>query len=234
MKRAVTLLRVSSQGQTRRAGAEEGYSIPSQREGCQGKAKQLGAEVVQEFVGPAQSASSGLYPALRDALAFVAERGDIDYLVVFRLDRFARDELTQFAALAELKAAGTKLVSATENIDETPQGMLSVAILGAVNAYRSRDDARKITEGRVKKAREGGTPNRAPLGYLNQKRWDGANDIRWVEVDPERAHHIQWAFHTYASGEWPLRPLLEELTERGLTTRPTPKRPAARATARRT
>jgi len=228
MKRAVILLRVSSQGQTRRAGSDEGYSIPAQREGCHRKAKQLEAEVVQEFVGPAQSASSGLYPALRDALAFVGEHGDIDYLIVFRLDRFARDELTQFAAFAELRAAGVRLVSVTEQLDETPQGMLSMGILGAVNAYRSRDDARKITEGRVKKAREGGTPSRAPLGYLNRKRWDGANDIRWVEVDPERAPHIQWAFQAYATGEWPVKPLLEELTERGLTTRPTPKRPAGK------
>ncbi len=230
MKRAVVLLRVSSQGQTRRAGADEGYSIPAQRDGCYRKAKQLEAEVVQEFVGPAQSASNGLYPALRDALAFVTEHGDIDYLIVFRLDRFARDELTQFAALAELRAAGVKLVSVTEQVDETPQGMLSMGILGAVNAYRSRDDARKITEGRVKKAREGGTPARAPLGYVNRKRWDGANDIRWVEVDPERSPHVQWAFQAYATGEWPLKALTEELAERGLTTRPTPKRPAGKVT----
>lgn len=226
MKRAVSLLRVSSDGQTRRAGAEEGYSIDVQREGSRHKAEALGAELIREFVGPAQSASRGFYPALRDALDFIQQSGDIDYLIVYRLDRLARDELTQFAALAELKRAGTQLVSVTEQIDETPQGMLAMGILGAVNAYRSRDDARKITEGRVKKAKLGGMPSRAPIGYLNVRQWEGANDIRTVKVDPDRAPHVQWAFQAYASGEWSLRALAEALEERGLRTVGTPKFPS--------
>ena len=219
MRKAVVLLRVSSEGQTKRAGAEEGYSIEVQRQGCHDKAARLEAEVAKEFVGSAQSASQGMYPALRDALAFIRERGDIDYLIVYRLDRLARDELTQFTVLAELRAADVKFVSATEQIDETPQGMLVMSLLGAVNAYRSRDDGRKISEGLVRKAQNGGTPNRTRLGYLNVKHWDGKNDIRTVERDPERADHIQWAFQAYATGEWSVRGLADELYERGLRTR---------------
>jgi site-specific DNA recombinase len=219
VRKAVVLLRVSSEGQTKRAGAEEGYSIEVQRQGCHDKAARLEADVAKEFVGSAQSASRGMYPALRDALAYVRERGDIDYLIVYRLDRLARDELTQFTVLAELRAAGVRFVSATEQIDETPQGMLVMSLLGAVNAYRSRDDGRKIKEGLVRKAQNGGTPNRTRLGYLNVKHWDGKNDIRTVERDPERAHRIQWAFQAYATGEWSVRALADELYERGLRTR---------------
>jgi site-specific DNA recombinase len=153
--KAVCLLRVSSDGQTKRDGSDEGYSIELQRQGCQGKAARLEADLVKEFIAPAQSASRGIYPALRSALRYIEKHGDIDYFIVYRLDRFARDELTQFTALAELRAAGVKLVSVTEQIDESPQGMLSMSILGAVNAYRSRDDGRKISEGLVKKAELG-------------------------------------------------------------------------------
>ena len=217
--KAVVLLRVSSEGQTKRAGADEGYSMEIQREGCYDQAARLEAEVVKEFIAPAQSASKSIYPALRDALAYVRRRGDISYFIVYRLDRFARDELTQFTALAELRAAGVKLVSATEQIDETPQGMLVMSLLGAVNAYRSRDDGRKISAGLRKKAELGGTPNRARLGYRNVKHWDGKNDIRTVELDDERVPHLQWAFQAYATGEWALTPLVEELYERGLRTR---------------
>ncbi len=220
LRKAVILLRVSSDGQTRRAGSDEGYSIEIQREGCYDKAERLEAEVAKEFIAPAQSASRGIYPALRDALAYIRDQGDISYFIVYRLDRFARDELTQFTALAELRAAGVKLISATEQIDETPQGMLVMSLLGAVNAYRSRDDGRKISEGLVKKARLGGTPNRTRLGYLNIKRWEGANDIRTVALDPDRAPHLQWAFQAYATGEWPLTPLADELYKRGLRNRP--------------
>ena len=219
MSKAVVLLRVSSEGQTKRAGSDEGYSIELQREGCHDKAARLEADVVKEFVGSAQSASRGMYPALRDALACIRERGDIDYLIVYRLDRLARDELTQFTVLAELRAAGVKFVSATEQIDETPQGMLVMSLLGAVNAYRSRDDGRKIKEGLVRKAQNGGTPNRARLGYLNVKHWDGKNDIRTVERDPARAHLLEWAFQAYATNEWSVRALADELYGRGLRTR---------------
>jgi DNA invertase Pin-like site-specific DNA recombinase len=120
--KAVCLLRVSSDGQTKRDGAEEGYSIELQRQGCRDKADRLEADLVKEFIAPAQSASRGIYPALGAALRYVEKHGDIDYLIVYRLDRFARDELTQFTAISKLQEAGVKLVSVTEQIDESPQG----------------------------------------------------------------------------------------------------------------
>lgn len=140
----------------------------------------------------------------------------------------ARDELTQFTVVAELQAAGCKLVSVTEQIDETPTGMLTLGLLASVNAYRSRDDGRKILDGLRKKASLGGTPNRVPLGYLNVKHWDGSNDIRSVEVDPERAPQVRWAFTAYATGEFTLNELVEELWDRGLRTKGTPKKAPAK------
>ncbi len=47
-----------------------------------------------------------------------------------------------------------------------------------------------------------------------------------MQVDPERAHLITWAFYRYAEGDCSLSILLEQFTARGLTTRPTPKWPA--------
>jgi DNA invertase Pin-like site-specific DNA recombinase len=217
--KAVCLLRVSSDGQTKRDGADEGYSIELQRQGCRDKAARLEADLVKEFIAPAQSASRGIYRELRKALDYVKNQGDIDYFIVYRLDRFARDELTQFTAIAELQAAGTKLVSVTEQIDESPQGMLTISLLGAVNAYRSRDDGRKISEGLTKKAELGGTPSRAKLGYLNVRHWDGANDIRTVKLDPERGPHLRWGFHAYSTGDLSISELSDLLFERGLRNR---------------
>lgn len=228
MKQAFSLIRVSGEGQTRRDGAEQGYSIENQRDACRRKARQLEADVVQEWTAPAESASRGLYKTLKEMLAALKERRDIDYVIIYKLERFARDELTDFSAYAEIRAAGAELVSATENIDGTPQGMLLHGILTSINAFYSRDLAEKITDGRITKAKLGGTPGRAPLGYLNKKRWDGQNDIRYVEVDPERAPHIRWAFEAYATGDKPLNALVEDLYDRGLRSRPTPKRPAGR------
>lgn len=79
-------------------------------------------------------------------------------------------------------------------------------------------------KGMTKKAQEGGTPYRAPIGYLNMRRFEGTADIRWIELDPEPAPLIRWAFEEYATGEWSLVALREVLKEKGLRTRATPKR----------
>jgi site-specific DNA recombinase len=225
-KQAFVLLRVSSSGQTRRAGAEEGYSIEMQREACSRKAESLGATVAKEWAAPAESASRGFYKTLRDMIAALRLRSDIDYVIVYKLDRFSRDELTNFAAHAQIKEAGAELISATENIDDSPQGMLLHTVLTGINAYYSRDLALKITDGRITKAKMGGTPGKVPLGYLNMRKWDGPNDIRYVEIDEERAPLVAWAFAAYSTGDWSIKSLEKELYRRGLRTRPTPKRPA--------
>jgi site-specific DNA recombinase len=49
---------------------------------------------------------------------------------------------------------------------------------------------------------------------------------RTVEIDPDRAELITWAFFVFAAGEWTLRSLADELETRGLTTRRTPKLPS--------
>jgi site-specific DNA recombinase len=86
----------------------------------------------------------------------------------------------------------------------------------------------KITDGRVTKARLGGTPGKVPLGYLNKREWDGANDIRYVDIDVDRAPLVQWAFAAYSTGDWSIKALEKELYRRGLRSRPTRKRPAGR------
>jgi site-specific DNA recombinase len=230
MKQAFVLLRVSSSGQTRRAGSEEGYSIEGQRDACNRKADSLGAAVAKEFIAPAESASRGFYKTLKELIAALKLRSDIDYVIVYKLERFARDELTDFAAYAEIRNAGAELVSATEHIDSSPQGMLMHGVLTAINAYYSRDLAVKITDGRITKAKLGGTPGKVPLGYLNKRTWDGANDIRYVEVDEERAPLVQWAFAAYSTGDWSISALEDELYRRGLRSRPTRKRPAGKVT----
>ena len=50
--------------------------------------------------------------------------------------------------------------------------------------------------------------------------------VREIEIDPERADLVRFAFTAYATGDWPLSRLVKELTARSLTTRPTPSQPA--------
>jgi DNA invertase Pin-like site-specific DNA recombinase len=52
-------------------------------------------------------------------LRFVKECGDIDYVILDKVDRFARNRRDDANTLFELRSVGTQLVSVKENIDET-------------------------------------------------------------------------------------------------------------------
>ena len=126
-----------------------------------------------------------------------------------------------------LRDAGVELVSCTEYIDATASGEMTHGIFAVISEFYSRNLSNEVKKGLRQKAIAGGTPTRAPIGYFNiRRRDDNGHEYRTVDVDPARAPLVAWAFEAYATGEWTLRALADELTLRGLTTVPTPKRPA--------
>ncbi|MDP9164518.1 MAG: recombinase family protein, partial [Actinomycetota bacterium] len=205
-------------------GDPEGYSIPAQREACQRKAASLGAVLVEEFVDRGESARSANRPELQRMLAYV-RAGQIDYVIVHKVDRLARSRSDDVTINLALQAAGVTLVSVTENIDETPSGLLLHGIMSSIAEFYSRNLANEVIKGSVQKAKNGGTPGLAPIGYRNVRTLDNGREIRTIELDPERGPLIAWAFEEYARGEWTIRKLLNELTSRGLTCVAGPRRP---------
>ena len=125
-----------------------------------------------------------------------------------------------------LKKAGVTLVSCSENIDETPSGMLLHGIMSSIAEFYSRNLANEVIKGSVQKAKGGGTIGKAPTGYLNVRKVENGREVRTVDIDPVRGPLMQFAFEAYASGEWTLRSLLAEATRRGLDTTPGPRRPS--------
>ena len=224
-KRAVIYLRVSTEQQTKRAGTEEGYSIEYQRDACTHKAESLGAVVVDEFVDT-QTAKNADRPALQTMLERVEGGHDIDYVIVHKLDRLARNRLDDALISVRVQAAKAQLVSVVENIDDTPPGILMHGMLATFAEYQNRNHATEVMKGTVKKAEGGGTPYLAPIGYLNHRDFSDGKDLRTIKVDEERAPLVRWAFDAYATSLYSLRELLNELTAKGLTNRPTAKRPA--------
>ena len=223
---AVSYLRVSTRVQAERAGTDEGFSIPAQREANARKADELGARVVREFIDAGESARSADRDGLQDMLAFIAA-SRVTFCIVHKLDRLARNRADDVKIHEALISAGVTLVSATESIDQTPSGMLVHGIMSSIAEFYSRNLATEVTKGLTQKVAQGGTPGRAPIGYLNVRQTDEqGREIRTVKVDPERAPLISWAFERYATGETSFTGLLRDLTARGLMSVPSPKRPS--------
>jgi site-specific DNA recombinase len=219
---AVVYLRVSTKEQATRGGEVEGYSIPAQREACKRKAASLKAAVIEEFADRGESAKTADRPELQRLLTFIAEQ-PVQYVIVHKLDRLARNRFDDVTINLAIRQAGAELVSVSENIDQSPSGVLTHGIMSSIAEFYSRNLATEVIKGSVQKAKKGGTPCRAPLGYRNVRRIVDDEERRVVEVDSVRGPLMAWAFEAYATGDWTILTLLAELTRRGLTTAPGPK-----------
>ena len=225
--RAVIYLRVSSSGQVKTDYNDEGISIPAQRESCLRKARELGVTVIDEYVEPGRSGTEMTKrEAFQRMLARVRSQGDVDVIIIYQLSRMARNRYDDAVVMADLRKRGVILVSATEAIDDTPVGQLMHGILATFNEYQSRQSGADIAYKMGQKARSGGTLGRAKLGYLNYIDHSDGRVIRTIIVDPERAPMVKLAFELYATGDYSLDELADELYDRGLRTRATNRHPA--------
>ena len=226
-KRAVSYIRVSTREQAERAGTEEGFSIPAQREANKKKAASMGALVVKEFVDRGESARSANRPELQKMLVYLRQAGDVDYVIVHKLDRLARNRADDVEINRVFEDIGVRLVSTSENIDQTPGGVLLHGIMSSIAEFYSRNLATEVIKGMGEKARNGGTIGKAPLGYRNIRGRDAeGREIRTVEFDPDRAPLMRLAFSEYATGNWTVSALAEHLADLGLNLPATPTKPA--------
>jgi DNA invertase Pin-like site-specific DNA recombinase len=162
MKKCVIYLRVSTLEQVQKDHDPEGYSIPAQREACQRKAESLDAEVVAEFTDRGESARSADRPQLQAMLAKLKVDKDIDYVLVHKVDRLARNRDDDFTINLAIRASGAVLVSATENIDGTPSGKLLYGVMSTIAEFYSANLATEVIKGMTQKAKSGGTLTLAP------------------------------------------------------------------------
>ncbi len=224
-KRAVIYLRVSTAGQADNDFDAEGFSIPAQRDACTRKAEQMGASVVAEYVDRGESARSADRPQLQAMLGSLRAEAMVDYVIVHKVDRLARSREDDLTIGMTIRKSGAQLVSATENIDETPSGKLMHGIMATIAEFYSSNLSAEARKGLQEKARRGGTVSKAPLGYRNVREEFEGRLVSTVAIDEQRRQHVQWAFEEFASGEWTLSQMTEALEDRGFTSRATRRYP---------
>ena len=221
---AVSYLRVSTKRQAEKGGVEEGFSIPAQRAANKQKAESMGAFVVKDFVDKGESARTADRPALQEMLEYIKSH-PVDYVIVHKLDRLARNRADDVEITNALTKVNVQLISTTEAFDDsTPSGSLMHGVMSSVSEYYSKNLAMEVKKGMLQKVQNGGTPGKAPLGYLNLiVRDDMGRENRTVILDEERAPLIRKAFTLYSQGDYTMERLATELATEGLTTLPTAK-----------
>jgi DNA invertase Pin-like site-specific DNA recombinase len=164
-------------GYVRVSTAEQvtGFGLDVQRDAIREHCARTDLELVEILSDEAQSGSKGLdgRPGLATCIALI-EEGDLAGLVVYRMDRLARDLLLQETIIAELRRAGGTVVSVTEpDMDsEDPSRVMVRQIFGAVAQYeRALIRGRTMAGKAAKKAKGGYSGGRPRFGTAAQ---DGA------------------------------------------------------------
>lgn len=214
-KRAVLYLRVSSFKQIR-PDDPEGLSIPDQRLACQQYAERLGAEIAMEYIERSSAKSAKTRPALQNMLADLRSRSDIDYVIFWKLERFARKTFDVAIVGQELEDMGIEICSASEYIDSSPAGRFMRGVLASHAEYDNAIRAERARMAMTRKAELGGTPYKPPPGYrLVHTEVDGRR-LSTSELDPDAAEIMRYAFVRYSGGDISIVHLAEELAAMGL------------------
>lgn len=209
--RAVIYCRVSTKEQAKN------LSLPAQRKACVQFCLQQNWTVDQVYVERGESAKTANRTELKNLLAYCRKnRGRLEVMVVYSLDRFARNNFDHYAVRALLANLGMTLRAVTQPIDETPTGKLMEGVLAAVAQFDNDIRAEKTSLGMKEALRRGRWTFPAPLGYRNVRRIDGSKTI---EPDPERAPLLRRAFELYASGLHSQSEILAQVSASGLRTR---------------
>jgi site-specific DNA recombinase len=221
-KRALLYLRVSTPSQVNTDYDPEGISIPAQRAKCEQKAAQMGGVgIIDTYVEPGRSATSmDRRPALQEMLTRIRKDRDVDYVIVYHFSRIFRNSIEAAIIKNELGKLGVRVVSTILDMGEGPESMMVETIIHAVDQYQSQASGADIAYKMSEKARHGGTVGRAPIGYVNARDNFEGREIRTVQVDSERAPLVHKAFELYATNDYTIDALHDELEHLGLRTRP--------------
>jgi len=178
--KVVSYLRVSTDRQ-----AEEGLGLDIQRAAIQEWVRAEDHRLVGEFSDEGVSGSNGL--DLREGLlpAYdMLRRGQAEAMVVYRLDRLARDLILQETLLRQLKEMGCVAFSTAKSESvyladdpDDPSRRLIRQVLGAVSEYERSMIALRLRSGRRMKDRQGGYAfGSPPFGFSAEKGALVAND----------------------------------------------------------
>ena len=202
-KYTVIYARYSSTAQTEQ-------SIEGQLSVCYDYAERNGFTVVGEYIDRAISGRSDDRPEFLRMMAD-AKKGGFSFVLVYKLDRFARNRYDSAIYKYQLKKCGVKVISAMEQIGDNPESILLEALLEASAEYYSVDLSQKVRRGRKESAKKGKyVDGGVPLGY---KAVDGH-----LAIDEPRAEIVRIVFREYAAGT-PLKDIVQELNEKGFRNR---------------
>ena len=137
---AVIYARFSSYNQTER-------SIEGQLEDCMSYAERNGYRVVKSYIDRAKSGTDAEKRTDFQKMISDSASGQFDTVLVWKLDRFARNRYDSANYKHKLKKNGVKLVSVNEPVSDDPTGIMLESILEGAAEYYSANLSQNVKRG---------------------------------------------------------------------------------------
>ena len=174
--------------------AQREESIEGQLRVCYEYAAREGIDVIKEYVDRAMTATSDQRPSFQQMISDSSGHA-FEMVLVYTLDRFARDRYDAAVYRKKLKDNGVRLVSATQPIDDSPEGVLVESLLEGLAEYYSKNLARGVVRGMRQNAMKcQSAGGRIPYGYKVDK------ETRRYIIDEDAAPAVRDIFRLYAEG----------------------------------
>lgn len=230
MINAVIYARYSSHNQTE-------CSIEGQLEVCRRFAEEHNYNVINEYIDRAKTGTKENRDSFKKMISD-SKKQTFQVIIVYQLDRFARNRYTSIIYKKELQELGIRVLSARENITDDASGILMESVLEGMAEYFSVELGQKVKRGMKLNAENcyynGGT---VPLGYklevVSDEKFNNsikkAVKKKYV-IDEEKAPIVKKIFEMYASDKRMVE-IINYLNKLGLTT--TYNKPFNRSSIRR-
>lgn len=194
----------------------EAQTIDIQIEALAKFAVDNGHTLIDTFKDDGVSGSLENRPGLAELLAYIDENtGKVDGILVYKLDRLARDLLVQETLIREFAKRSVKLISTKEpDLDgNDPSRKMIRQLFGAISEYERALITMRLSAGRLHKASKGGYGGGGiAIGYKSADK-DLIPDVERQEVVRE--------IYRLRSEGWTLEGIADHLTASGI---PTPRK----------
>ena len=185
-KKAVIYARFSSHAQTEQ-------SIEGQLRECYEYAKRNDLTIIAEYIDRALTGTTDKRPQFLKMIDD-SKKKHFEYVLVYQLDRFARNRYDSANYKAKLKKNGVRVLSAKENISEDASGILIEGVLESMAEYYSAELSQKTKRGVKESLLKGNfIGGYTILGYdIVNKKW---------QINSVEAKIVRDIFERYKNGE---------------------------------
>ena len=190
--------------------AQRDVSIDQQVKAIQEFADRQQLKVIHVYADRAISGTTDNRPEFQRMIED-AKAGAWGYVIVYSMDRFARDRYDSITYKKILMDCGVRVLSAMENISDEPSGILLESVLEGLAEYYSRELSQKIRRGLNDNASKCMVAASIPFGYMK------GPDNRYA-INPETAPIVKEIFARVLKGENYID-IARDLNERGIRTK---------------